>query len=166
MKIDKLNIVFIAAIVVCLFFIARSCQPPGKGQAQEWMDDMQQDLNTVAQYLKEYPYPDILIDEEYQADGTMKLLLSEPVAIENDEVVKAIDRLFAYGVTNIYKNEKENTIQLVKYIRFRDFNAGLLYSLDGANEPTHQYLTKLEPLSQEGWYYYEADYNEWRLQNR
>ena len=166
MKIDKLNIVFIAAIVVCLFFIVRSCQPPGKGQAQEWMDDMQQDLNTVAQYLKEYPYPDILIDEEEQADGAMNLLLSQIVAIDNDEVVKAIDRLFAYGFTRISKDEEDNCIEFLKHTAFSDRSAGLAYSVDGENAPILQYLTKLEPLSQEGWYYYEADYNEWRLQNR
>ena len=28
------------------------------------------------------------------------------------------------------------------------------------------FLTKLEPMSEDGWYYYEADYNKWRANNR
>ena len=48
--------------------------------------------------------------------------------------------------------------------RGMDFRSGIAYSIN-EEEPTIEYLTNLVPLSEAGWYFYEADYNEWRLHN-
>lgn len=42
---------------------------------------------------------------------------------------------------------------------------GVAFSLDGSvpDESAITFLTKIEPLEDEGWYYYESDYNEWKV---
>ncbi len=44
---------------------------------------------------------------------------------------------------------------------------GIVYSIDGhtPDEESITYLTLLEPLPEDGWYYFEADYNKWRRDN-
>jgi len=48
-----------------------------------------------------------------------------------------------------------------------EHGSGIVYSIDGTiitdgDRSGLDYLTRLEPLSEPGWYYYEEDYNEWR----
>ncbi len=45
-----------------------------------------------------------------------------------------------------------------------DADAGLLYAIENDEKklPTKQYLTELQPLQTTAWYYYVADYEEWR----
>ena len=45
-----------------------------------------------------------------------------------------------------------------------DADAGLLYAIENDEKklPTTQYLTELQPLQTTAWYYYVADYEEWR----
>ena len=48
-----------------------------------------------------------------------------------------------------------------------DAGSGMVYSIDG-NKPSEEvftFLVELESLSEEGWYFYVDDYNEWRRQN-
>ncbi len=46
-----------------------------------------------------------------------------------------------------------------------DADAGLLYAIENDEKklPTKQYLTELQPLQTTAWYYYVADYEEWRI---
>ena len=59
-----------------------------------------------------------------------------------------------------------NTIYFVRWTRLMDFGAGIAYSVNGKDEPELDFVTKLEPLSEDGWYFYEEDYNEWRVRKR
>ena len=42
---------------------------------------------------------------------------------------------------------------------------GIAYSINKTDKPVIEFLTELEQLSENGWYYYKADYNEWRTTN-
>jgi hypothetical protein len=49
-----------------------------------------------------------------------------------------------------------------------DAGRGIAYSIDGStpnNEDIFPFLTELEPLPEDGWYFYVDDFNEWRRQN-
>ena len=46
-----------------------------------------------------------------------------------------------------------------------DSGRGFSYSVD-SKEPVLPFLTKLEKLQENNWYYYEEDYNEWRLRSK
>lgn len=48
--------------------------------------------------------------------------------------------------------------------RLSDVACGIAYSIDG-KEIDIEYLTESVPLSEENWYYYVADFNEWRVRN-
>jgi hypothetical protein len=85
-------------------------------------------------------------------------------AIEEAQVANAIKKLFSNGYSAIFKSG--NTIHFQRSTRFTDFGSGVAYSIDGS-EPQLQFLTKLEPLSEPNWYYYEEDFNEYKkLNNR
>jgi hypothetical protein len=83
----------------------------------------------------------------------------EVVNIEDSQVVNAIEILFSKGYSVISKDE--NTIQFQRSTRFMDFGSGIAYSIDGS-EPQLPFLTKLDPLPDPNWYYYEADFNEFK----
>jgi len=85
--------------------------------------------------------------------------------IEDVEVVEAIDLLESRGYSVI--GRRGNTIHFLRW-SIRNAGRGVVYSIDGS-EPTESdldFLTRLEPLSVPGWYYYEEDVREWRQRNR
>jgi hypothetical protein len=83
----------------------------------------------------------------------------EVANIEDSQVVNAIEILFSKGYSVISKDK--NTIQFQRSTRFMDFGSGIVYSIDGS-EPQLPFLTKLDSLSDPNWYYYEADFNEFK----
>jgi hypothetical protein len=83
--------------------------------------------------------------------------------IEDLQVVDAIKTLFGKGYSLIAKNG--DTIHFQRSTRLMDFQSGIAYSIDGS-EPQLPYLTKLDPLSDPNWYYYEADFNEFKKRDQ
>lgn len=82
--------------------------------------------------------------------------------IGDDKFIKEISHLFKdkkYQV--ISKSRNAISFQLMSTL---DMGAGIVYTIDGM-QPSIQFLTKLEKLNVADWYYYEADYNEWRRMN-
>ncbi len=149
-------------LVVFLFFMC-SCSTVNKKDAEQWIRDCSLELTMVVEYLIGYEYDNIFIDK---ANGRMTLLLSGDVEIDNDDVVVAVKKLFSHGFKIISKNKKSNCIHFLKHTRFNDYGAGLAYSIDGINDPDLTYLTKLEKLTSPNWYYYEEDFNEWRIRQK
>jgi len=105
----------------------------------------------------------------------------DDVLINNDDVVIALETLRARGYFSIHR--QDNIIYFQRSSRGRHFGNGIVYSIDGvepnygvnprspfygsAEEPTQiMFLTKLEPLIKSNWFYYEADFREWRLRYR
>ena len=70
-------------------------------------------------------------------------------------------------IIRIAKRRKYSIVEKTdSYIYFQlwdnlDSSKGLIYSLI-EGQPRKQYLTKMMPLSQKNWYYYETDFNEYR----
>ena len=117
----------------------------------------------ILEYLTSYNESEIHIE----TDGTLRIGEYPTTRVEDvkdEEVVSAISVLRSKGYRHI--SRIDNTIRVVCKSKFRDFNSGIAYSINGEDEPKLTYLTKIEPLSEDGWYYYESDYNEWRINNR
>lgn len=155
------KIKLVLVLFLCLFVFS-SCTNPGLKDAKTLFSDNEDYFTIVADYLSSYDYDNIGI---WEADGTMSLLLSEHVTIDDDEVNQAIKKLFHEGCYVITKSDENNCISFSFWSRFRDYGAGILYSIDGINVPTEYYLTKRESIGVDRWYYYEADYNLWRTSN-
>ncbi len=82
--------------------------------------------------------------------------------IENQYFIDTISELFnkrKYQV--IAKNG--NTIYFQLWANL-DAGSGIAYSIDGS-KPTLQFLTKLEKIDKENWYYYEENFNDWKRLN-
>lgn len=74
---------------------------------------------------------------------------------ESEALNKAVTKLFFRGYKIIYN--RENTVIFTRWIRWKDFGAGLAYTFDKTRGPDIEYLVELEELSKEGWYYYESN---------
>ena len=117
-------------------------------------------IETVTNYLRDSSYSMMGID--CNGDGkTVFANVDGYIIIDDLQVRYAINRLFRYGYITIVKNK---TYIYFQYSSTLDFGSGVVYSIDGS-QPQLQYLTKLIPLSDPNWYYYEEDYNEWRKRN-
>ena len=84
--------------------------------------------------------------------------------IKDQKVVDDLKTLFEEkGYEVIGKNN--NTIYFQKWSRGADLGIGLAYLIDLDANSDLEFLVKLEPLLEKNWYFYESDYNEWRLRN-
>ena len=129
-------------------------------------------LKTVADYFA---------DSE-QASAFIRLEMDmEDFDINDDNVALALNALRGRGYSALHR--VDNIIRFLRSSRGRHFGNGIVYSIDGVEpnygvnprdplygsveSPTQiMYLTKLEPLSEPGWYYYEADFRVWRSRYR
>lgn len=159
--------VLIAVILVILIITIGSITidgdffnfPIGKEKMESIFIQDQKRLTTVTNFLANSDYdnvyiPDTMEDGEMSIDGTS-------VKINDVEVVEAINTLKKQRYNVIEKDG--NTIYFQRWSNL-DKGRGIVYSIND-NEPILQFLTKIEPLPEPHWYYYEEDYNEWRERN-
>jgi len=79
--------------------------------------------------------------------------------IGNDIIKDKFDFIFNNGFQ--LAEIKNNYIMYQRWSNL-DVGRGLVYSIDG-KAPNEDYITKLEKTRKKNWYYYEEDYNKWRL---
>ena len=145
-------------------FIEAFLPPPSAEKMERIFNRDQDDLFTIKDYFVESEYSELRIDiSSYTKHPDMINAGREigDVEIEDAEVLDAIKRLFEqHGYESISKDG--NTIEFHEWSALLDNSRGIAYSINGIDEPDITFGTKLEPLDEEGWYYYEVDYNEWR----
>ena len=137
-------------------------------RAQGLMQSNGDDFQIIADYLMSNDCDSIHIEAanetmllmHHSSDSIYATIEKEYVTITAEEVNRAIKTVMGKGCNTIYKNG--DTIEFLMWTKFTDFGAGIVYYTGATGTPDIQFLTKLEPLSYEGWYYYEEDYNEWR----
>lgn len=83
-------------------------------------------------------------------------------SIDDTGISKELTELQNSGYEVIVKSD--NYVSFQKYSDL-DSGIGIVYSIDG-NRPNLQFLTELEALNEENWYYYEEDFNEWEQSNK
>ena len=86
------------------------------------------------------------------------------IPIEDEIVLETIRQLFQNGCHAI--GSRENKIFFSLWST-RNHGRGIVYSIDGRtpDESDFSFLTRIEPLSEEGWFFYVEDYNVWRRRN-
>lgn len=144
-------------------FIEAFLPPPSAAKMERIFNRDQDDLFTIKDYFVESKYSGIFINESSYIKHPDMMTVSDigDVKIEDAEVLDAIKRLFEqHGYESISKDG--NTIEFHEWSALLDNSRGIAYSINGIDEPEITFGTKLEPLDEEGWYYYEVDYNEWR----
>lgn len=109
---------------------------------------------------------ELFIDSEYEYiyisnnmnSGEM-YVSGETVEIKSKLITNSIDALISKGYTVIEKSG--NSIHFQRWSNL-DSGYGVVFSID-ESAPDIEYLTKFERLDKDNWYYYESDFNEWKL---
>lgn len=151
--ISLMIIIAIIISVIVTFYVVDPFFRPDKDKIEKYFKRDKNELVIVADYFATYDLPISFNQINFYSTNYKK-------NIKDKRVLDAITRLLEdrrYSVIG----KSGNTVYFQKWERGADLGVGLAYSLDGL-EPVLQYLTKLEPLLEENWYFYEEDYNEWR----
>lgn len=172
MKFKKLYVLLLLALSVCLtscghFFDGHRAS---KSSAQDFLDDEEDHIETLIEYISQFDCHSFTLnfydDHATVLYGTTSFK-KEEVEIEDFSVKWAANMLYLAGGEQIYAYD--GIVGIVIWTNLADFGAGIVYS-NGNNriqiEQNIDYLTKLLPLDQSGWYYYESDYNEYREKYR
>ena len=154
----------IAILIIALLVCLRIVFPSALSQEATEKDFVknQENIMVVTTYLINAKYDNVYIPN-IEDDGVVFANMDGHITIDDPIVINAIKVLLKRKGSVIGKDG--NTIHFQRSTVFRDFGSGVVYSIDGS-EPTLQYLTKLEPLSEPNWYYYEEDVNEWRIREQ
>ncbi len=128
--------------------------------AESFFEEHETDLQILADYLKNQEYKTIYINK---SNGTALADL-ESINIEDESVIFSIEHIMQDGCKSISKNTDRNCVQFILWSRNRDeADGGLLFSLNGREAPKAQFQTEQMLINQDGWYYYLAEYNKWRI---
>lgn len=141
--------------------------PPSKDKAEDVLKQDNSDLVLITEYLSDSEYSEIYINDSdfsFKRPVMFTGLKTRYVNIEDKTVIAAINRLFIEREYSVI-DRKGNSISFQRWTRLMDFGSGIAYSINAVDEPELTYQTKLEPLKENQWYYYEEDYNEWRKHN-
>ena len=117
-------------------------------------------LSFVADYLVSLEHDSVYIPPDY-LDGEM-YISGKTCFIDNHDVVNAITLLREAGYSVI---DKDDGIVTFVYWSNKDVGTGFAYSSDGS-KPQLEFQTYLEELSTENWFYYEEDFNLWKLRSQ
>ena len=157
-------VALIAIVVGSIWVWIYSFQPPNENQIEKLFKRDRINIELIAEYFTISNYSSISVTASDIDRGIMFTgVASRNVTIEDEEVKNAIKRLLKkQGYRRI--GRYGNTIYFQVWTMLEQ-ERGITYSIDGENNPALEFLTEFEPLSVIGWYYYEADYNEWRRRN-
>ena len=162
---------FIVPVVIWLFlsiapiirFFSQMAPPrQGRYQVEIEFDSNMELIFLVRDFLVDTDHTRIFISP-YMEDGMMHVTGLSPAdtPIDNLEVVYAIAQLHQNGFTTIAKNY--NVIRIARFSG-RNVGIGVAYSING-DVPCYSafnFLTEIEPLANDRWFYYEEDFNEYR----
>ena len=140
--------------------IGGALHPPiGEEEMENIFNDDYDLLIIVRNYFVNSGYEGIYIplpnkNGEMLADG-------DHVKIEDTKAIDAINNLKNRGYKVIGKDN--NTIYFQRWSNL-DCGRGIAYSIEG-NKIEFFDLKRQIPLPESNWYYYETDFNEWKLQH-
>lgn len=142
-------------LITSLFIGGVFSVPLNYKSAEKQFERKKEDMYIVSSYFSDLNYENIYIPNSMDI-GIMSID-GNNVKIENDKVIQSIEKLKNDYCSVIGKDN--NTIYFQMWS-----NLDSAHTID-ESEPKLQFLTKAEKLNEDNWYYYEEDYNKWRLKN-
>lgn len=120
------------------------------------------ELKYVADYLLSLDFHMIVIRNNY---SPMTIDYGEKMYIEDETVKETLGVLFKKGYLSI--SSLDNTICFERWKKrySYEYRSGFAFSCNETGNIDIQYIINQEELSISNWYYYEEDYNEWRVRN-
>lgn len=134
-------------IVVCAIVKIIYLNIPGIKSADLILERDEEKLEKIIDYLQKNEISKFHIHSNNKTDIEKE--------VDDEEVQKALKKLFDKGYEYIERDG--NTVSFYIWILWKDFAAGIAYSIDGVREPKIPYEIKKEPLSKEQWYYFVAE---------
>ena len=113
-------------------------------------------LSSVAKYLEKQEYISIYITatdkkgEMFASTSTKDV--GKSINISDDSISKNVVDLFEKHRFNVI-TKKVDGIYFQRWAN-KDYGRGVVYSINGQH-PQNGLITKLEPLNEENWYFYE-----------
>ena len=134
-------------IAVCLNGCAVT-EPPAPEQMEDTFQKYREEIQIITDYLLTQKQPFSIYD-------------SNEVLPENiSQAVKILMR--QAGCRSIHYNE--SAVHFVLWTRFTDAGCGIAYTSGNSLETDLVFLTQVQPLSEQNWFYYVEDYAQWRIE--
>lgn len=162
MRIEKLIKILIAiivfiGIVTIIYFKLLFPSPISKDRMENEFSKNRDILQSIAVYLEKQEYTDIYITA---TDSEGDMLAYNNDTNEGAKVIPISDDFISKNITDLFKKHNysiitkcENGVYFQRWSN-RDYGRGVVYSIDG-EQPQNEFLTKLEPLNENNWYFYE-----------
>jgi len=165
---DISRLVAITTLIICIVGLFLFLWPPLQGMREMERDFYrnQETLFTARDYLIGLDYYLLRYPPFSGKRGVMGTGMRDVyVEIDNDYARSAMDLLLRRGYQIITK--RGNFIVFLRWSNL-DNGRGVVYSINGTlpDESVLPFLTRLEPLSYDGWFYYEEDFNEFRIRHQ
>jgi len=148
------------AVIYIIFFAA-----PSFGRMERSFYRNYEHMAVVLDFLEEQKYYDIAIR---RIDREFKMLTSYewyPIPIEDKTVIASLDELRRQGVREIYYSPGVTFFVKWHSLIEAGSSRGIVYFADGYKSVYYWdrivFLVGLEPLSEDGWYVYTKNIEEW-----
>lgn len=143
-----------------IILVSCGMSPPSAEKMESFVAENWNDITLINDYLLELGDRNALISDD---DGSILITLVDQ-SIEDNAVREAVLSLWRNGCKGISKRNEKNAITYTIWKRsIGQADCGFVYAIDHTLPPKAQFQTELVPLSEDGWYYYLADYEKWRL---
>ena len=177
-RILKLCLVVIVAVCLVFFlymlfirFVMTGSMllAPNLDRMESYFQSDKDYLLTIVEYFADVGFANIsirrpLFPGHVYPSNIHMLVGSYTIDIGDEDVIEAVYTLFRQGYGEISKGGN-----IIVFQRWSNLDAGrgIVYSINGntPREDEINFLVEILPLSQEGWYFYIEDFNEWRRRN-
>jgi len=155
-----------ACIAVMMSMMLSACNPTplrGLDKAENSFQENKELITLIRDFLIESEYDYITIDNPM--NDTRMFINKGYVPIDNDGVIEALALLRQQRYEGV-----SMTNPCIKFhmLTYQEIYYGIVYPIDGhtPDESCFSFLTLIEPLTEDGWYYFEENYPEWRVRNQ
>ena len=154
----------ISIFLVMIICLSTSCTnhdvASNKSKTESFVDENSLSIQTVCKYLSSTQFNTVYIDK---ADGQM-YADSETKKIEDSNIINSINILWNAGCRHISLSRRYNVIVFrLGQELFSDFEFGLAYPINADSDIWVEFQTELTPIINTEYYFYESEYNKWRL---
>ena len=165
---------YVQILIIVLFLSSCYWEEPYTIQEQiaEEFYSNYNNIVTITEYLIHAPFDNITIQNNdylynnktygywfaYNADNSINTNVGL-IPIENKKIVDILTELFRNRkYQTIVKNKNTIHFQLCDNL---DMGRGIVFVKDDS-KPEMQFVTEIQSLNKENWYYYEVDFNQWK----